>query len=178
MGELIDDLLQYSRTGKGTLQMQPIELGPIIKGLETTFQERIEKSAAKVIIEEPLEAPIGDTTLLGQLFTNLIDNALTYYNSKTAPEIRIASKAKDDHVLITIKDNGIGIAPEYHEKIFQVFQRLHSQDEFPGTGIGLAIVAKAARMMGGEVEVESALGEGCQFTLILPRACIETPSND
>jgi PAS domain S-box-containing protein len=168
MGELIDDLLQYSRTGQGTIQMRPVELAPIIEGLETTFQERIKDCNARLIIEEPLETPMGDATLIGQQFTNLIDNALTYFNPNTAPEIRIASRQKDNLVKITFEDNGIGIAPEYHEKIFKVFQRLHNQDEFPGTGVGLAIVDKAARMMGGKVEVKSSLGRGSQFTLILP----------
>jgi PAS domain S-box-containing protein len=170
MSELIDDLLQYSRTGQGSLQMRPIELAPIIQGLAVTFQERMESSGAKLIIEEPLASPIGDATLIGQQFTNLIDNALTYSNPESAPFIHIASKRMDNHVLITFEDNGIGIAPEYHEKIFQVFQRLHSQDEYPGTGVGLAIVAKAARMMGGEVEVESSLGTGSRFTITLPVA--------
>ncbi|MEW8026439.1 MAG: PAS domain S-box protein [Candidatus Thiodiazotropha sp.] len=170
MGELIDDLLQYSRTGRGALQMRPIELGPIIDGLQVTFSERIENCDAKLIIEKPLAAPMGDATLIGQQLSNLIDNALTYRDPDTAPAIRIASKRHDSRVFITVSDNGIGIAPEYHQKIFQVFQRLHSQDEFPGTGVGLAIVAKAARMMDGEVKVESSIGTGSQFMIILPLA--------
>ncbi|MEW8691142.1 MAG: PAS domain S-box protein [Candidatus Thiodiazotropha endolucinida] len=172
MGELIDDLLQYSRTGRGTLQMRPIELAPIIDGLQVTFSERIENCDAKLIIEKPLATPLGDATLIGQQFSNLIDNALTYHIPDIAPVIRIASKRDDNRVFITIEDNGIGIAPEYHQKIFQVFQRLHSQDEYPGTGVGLAIVAKAARMMNGEVRVESSIGEGCKFTIILPVAAV------
>lgn len=170
MGDLIDDLLQYSRTGRGTIQMRPIELAPIIEGLEVTFAEPIENCNAKLIIEKPLATPLGDATLIGQQFSNLIDNALTYRNPDTAPIIHIASQRHNDRVFITFRDNGIGIAPEYHEKIFQVFQRLHSQDEFPGTGVGLAIVTKAARMMDGEVKVESSLGEGSLFTIILPLA--------
>ncbi|MEW8139434.1 MAG: PAS domain S-box protein [Candidatus Thiodiazotropha endolucinida] len=170
MGELIDDLLQYSRTGSGTLQLRPIELAPIIDGLQVTFSERIENCDARLVIEKPLATPLGDATLIGQQFSNLIDNALTYHKPDIAPVIRIASKRDDDRVFITIEDNGIGIAPEYHQKIFQVFQRLHSQDEYPGTGVGLAIVAKAARMMSGEVRVESSIGAGSRFTIVLPVA--------
>ncbi|PUB81257.1 MAG: hypothetical protein DBP02_18710 [gamma proteobacterium symbiont of Ctena orbiculata] len=170
MGDLIDDLLQYSRTGSGTLQMRPIELAPIIDGLQVTFSERIENCHAKLIIEKPLATPLGDATLIGQQFSNLIDNALIYHKPDIAPVIRIASKRDDNRVFITIEDNGIGIAPEYHQKIFQVFQRLHSQDEYPGTGVGLAIVAKAARMMNGEVRVESSIGAGSKFTIVLPVA--------
>ncbi|MEW8619024.1 MAG: PAS domain S-box protein [Candidatus Thiodiazotropha endolucinida] len=170
MGDLIDDLLQYSRTGRGTLQMRPIELAPIIDGLQVTFSERIDNCDAKLIIEKPLATPLGDATLIGQQFSNLIDNALIYHKPDIAPVIRIASKRDDNRVFITIEDNGIGIAPEYHQKIFQVFQRLHSQDEYPGTGVGLAIVAKAARMMSGEVRVESSIGLGSKFTIVLPIA--------
>ncbi|MEW8540390.1 MAG: PAS domain S-box protein [Candidatus Thiodiazotropha endolucinida] len=170
MGDLIDDLLQYSRTGRGTLQMRPIELAPIIDGLQVTFSERIDNCDAKLIIEKPLATPLGDATLIGQQFSNLIDNALIYHKPDIAPVIRIASKRDDNRVFITIEDNGIGIAPEYHQKIFQVFQRLHSQDEYPGTGVGLAIVAKAARMMSGEVRVESSIGIGSKFTIVLPIA--------
>ncbi|MEW8505456.1 MAG: PAS domain S-box protein [Candidatus Thiodiazotropha sp.] len=170
MGDLIDDLLQYSRTGRGTLQMRPIELAPIIEGLQVTFSEPIENCGAKLIIEKPFAVPLGDATLIGQQLSNLLDNAITYCRPDVAPVISIASTRHDDRVFITVKDNGIGIAPEYHEKIFQVFQRLHSQDEYPGTGVGLAIVTKAAHMMSGEVKVESTLGEGSRFTIILPVA--------
>ncbi|MBW9275369.1 MAG: PAS domain S-box protein, partial [Candidatus Thiodiazotropha sp. (ex. Lucinisca nassula)] len=170
MGDLIDDLLQYSRTGRGTLQMRPIELAPIVDGLQVTFSERIENCHARLIIEKPLATPLGDATLIGQQFSNLIDNALTYRDPDIAPVIHIASKRHENQVFITIEDNGIGIAPEYHQKIFQVFQRLHSQDEYPGTGVGLAIVAKAARMMTGEVRVESSIGAGSKFTIVLPVA--------
>ncbi|MEW8684124.1 MAG: ATP-binding protein, partial [Candidatus Thiodiazotropha endolucinida] len=131
---------------------------------------RIENCDARLVIEKPLATPLGDATLIGQQFRNLIDNALTYHKPDIAPVIRIASKRDDDRVFITIEDNGIGIAPEYHQKIFQVFQRLHSQDEYPGTGVGLAIVAKAARMMSGEVRVESSIGAGSRFTIVLPVA--------
>ncbi|MES9991006.1 MAG: PAS domain S-box protein [Candidatus Thiodiazotropha sp.] len=170
MGDLIDDLLQYSRTGRGAVQMRPIELAPIIEGLEVTFAEPIESSNAKLIIEKPLATPLGDATLIGQQFSNLIENALTYHAPNTAPVIQIAAKPSGDRVIITVRDNGIGIDPQYQHKIFQVFQRLHSQDEYPGTGVGLAIVTKAARMMDGEVKVESSLGKGSQFTIILPSA--------
>ncbi|MCU7892650.1 MAG: PAS domain S-box protein [Candidatus Thiodiazotropha sp. (ex Ustalcina ferruginea)] len=170
MGTLIEDLLQYSRTGRGALLMRPVELSPIIQGLEVTFAERIQTNHAKLIVDEPLAAPLGDATLVGQLFSNLIDNALTYHEADTTPVIKVAAKRQADQIIITVSDNGLGIAPEYHHKIFQVFQRLHSQEEYPGTGIGLAIVAKAVRMMDGEVKVESTLGEGSRFTILLPVA--------
>ena len=170
MGTLIDDLLQYSRTGRNTLQMRPVELAPILEGLRVTFAERINACHAQLIIGDPLPTPLGDATLIGQIFTNLIDNALTYIRPEPAPVIEISANKQADRVRITCRDNGIGIAPEYHEKIFQVFQRLHNQEEYPGSGIGLAIVAKAVRMMDGEVKVESTLGQGSLFSILLPLA--------
>jgi len=99
-----------------------------------------------------------------------VDNALTYRCAEGTPQVRITSKRIGGHVVIQVADNGIGIEPEYHEKIFQVFQRLHSRDEYPGTGLGLAIVDKAVRVMEGDVSVESALGRGSTFTVRLPAA--------
>ncbi|MCU7936548.1 MAG: PAS domain S-box protein [Candidatus Thiodiazotropha sp. (ex Dulcina madagascariensis)] len=170
MGTLIEDLLQYSRTGRGSLQLRPVELGPILQGLKATLAERIEASGAKIAIDQPLATPLGDTTLIGQILSNLIDNALTYCKPGQSPKIGVASQRQENRVVITVSDDGIGIATEYHKKIFQVFQRLHNPDEYPGTGIGLAIVAKAARMMDGEVVVESALARGSRFSVVLPAA--------
>ncbi|MCU7844422.1 MAG: PAS domain S-box protein [Candidatus Thiodiazotropha sp. (ex Monitilora ramsayi)] len=170
MGILIDDLLQYSRTGRGALRMRPIDLLTILKGLEVTFGEQMKKVEAKLIIEGDLASPMGDATLIGQVLSNLLENALIYKRDGTPPVIAVSTVADGNKIRIFVSDNGIGIAPEYHEKIFKVFQRLHSQEEYPGTGIGLAIVAKAVRMMDGEVNVESKLGEGCRFEIILPAA--------
>jgi PAS domain S-box-containing protein len=170
MGTLIEDLLQYSRTGRGTVTMRPVDLRAVIGGVEATFAEQIASSNAQLEISQDLAAPMGDVTLLNQIFSNLLENALVYKKTGQNPIIRISSEIEDDLVKLTIKDNGIGIAPEFHDKIFQVFQRLHSQDKYPGTGIGLAIVAKAVRMMDGQISVDSVLGEGSKFTIMLPLA--------
>jgi PAS domain S-box-containing protein len=170
MGTLIEDLLQYSRTGRGALVMRPVDLRSVISGVKATFAEQIASSQAQLEIDGELATPMGDVTLLGQIFSNLLENALIYKQSGQVPKVTITSAVEGDVVKLIVKDNGIGIAPEFHNKIFQVFQRLHSQDKYPGTGIGLAIVAKAVRMMDGQIEVESALGEGSQFIITLPVA--------
>lgn len=109
----------------------------------------------------------GDQTLLNQIFTNLLDNALTYRRPDVPLQITVSCQEEADHIIISVADNGIGISPEFHEKIFNIFQRLHDQDEYPGTGIGLAIVKKSVELLGGQVWVESVVGEGSTFCVKL-----------
>jgi signal transduction histidine kinase len=123
-----------------------------------------------------LATPLGDPTLIEQILLNLLDNALKYRRADVVPELKLSATAAGEHVLIQLTDNGIGMPIEYQDKIFQVFQRLHHEHEYPGTGIGLAIVAKAARAMGGEVSVESSPGRGSTFSVRLPAASMSEPS--
>ena len=109
----------------------------------------------------------GDLLLITHVFINLMENALIYRKPDIPPVITISIEDKEPYVVVSISDNGIGIAPEYHEKIFKIFQRLHSQEEYPGTGIGLAAVKKAVQMMGGTVLVESVPDSGSVFKLKL-----------
>jgi PAS domain S-box-containing protein len=170
MGELIDRLLDYSRTGREALRLEPVELAELLGNLQANFATRITASGARLQVRQPLANPQGDPTLLGQILNNLIDNALTYTRHGIPPVIELGAEARDNRVELWVRDNGIGIAPEYHEKIFQVFQRLHDQDDVPGTGIGLAIVAKAVKLLDGCIRLESTPGEGSCFTLELPLA--------
>lgn len=170
MGALIDDLLQYSRTGRGTVRSVPVPLAPLIESLTETFSERIAATGGRFKVEEPMATPLGDATLIGQILTNLVDNAFIYRRRDGTPEVTISAVREGDWVVLRVADNGIGIAPEYHEKIFQVFQRLYSEDEYPGTGIGLAIVTKAVQMMSGRIYVESTPGVGSTFSVLLPAA--------
>jgi signal transduction histidine kinase len=177
MATLIEDLLLYARTACAPEGAVAVPLAPLVQHLTTIFGERITSAGARLEILEPLATPLGDPTLIGQILDNLVDNALTYRCIQGTPQVRITSKRIGGHVVIQVADNGIGIEPEYHEKIFQVFQRLHSRDEYPGTGLGLAIVAKAVRAMEGDVSVESAPGRGSTFTVRLPVAPGETASD-
>lgn len=176
MATLIEDLLLYARTACAPEGAVPVPLAPLIQHLTTIFGERIASAGAQFEILEPLATPLGDPTLVGQILNNLVDNALTYRCAQGTPQVRVTSKRIGGHVVIQVADNGIGIEPEYHEKIFQVFQRLHSRDEYPGTGLGLAIVAKAVRVMEGDVSVESAPGRGSTFTVRLPAAPVQAGS--
>jgi signal transduction histidine kinase len=109
----------------------------------------------------------GDMTLLVQIFTNLVDNSLSYRKHGVMPEVEIFCHVDKGKVTVSIKDNGVGIAPEFHEKVFHIFQRLHSDAVKPGTGIGLAIVKKAVSMLGGQVELVSKEGAGSTFQIVL-----------
>ncbi|HLZ99397.1 MAG TPA: ATP-binding protein, partial [Steroidobacteraceae bacterium] len=170
MGRLIEDLLLYARTGRAAERTVAVPLAPLMATLTAEFGERIAAAGARIEISKPLATPLGDPTLVGQILNNLVDNALTYRCPRGTPEIRIVAKQAGKDVVIQVADNGIGIEPEYHEKIFQAFQRLHGKDEYPGTGLGLAIVAKAVRLMQGDVTVESAPGRGSTFAVRLPAA--------
>jgi signal transduction histidine kinase len=170
MATLIEDLLCYARTARANQTSVPVPLAPLVQNLSTIFGERIASAGARLEILQPLATPQGDPTLIEQVLNNLVDNALTYRRTHGTPEITISAAQSGEHVVIRVADNGIGVEPEYHEKIFQVFQRLHTNDEYPGTGLGLAIVAKAVRVMNGDVSIESAPGRGSTFTVRLRAA--------
>lgn len=168
MGRLIDDLLAYSRLGRRALRREPVPLAEIVARTQGTFESRLAEADARLQVEEPLATPLGDPTLVEQILLNLVGNALTYRREGVAPEIVIGGKASGGEVIVSVADNGIGIPPEYHERIFEIFARLHADEEYEGTGIGLAIARKAARLMGGEITLESTPGSGSTFRLHLP----------
>jgi signal transduction histidine kinase len=168
MDILIHDLLQYSRTGKGNIRMEPVPLSPLLRRLGSIFGERIAAARAQLEIVEPLATPHADPMLLEQILTNLVDNALKYRCREGVPSIRVSCTEAGGQVVLRVADNGIGIKAGDQERIFEAFRRLHTQDEYDGTGIGLAIVAKSARVMGGIIEVESEPGRGSTFSVRLP----------
>lgn len=170
MGCLIDDLLAYSRLGRQSLKLKPQDLGKVMSQAIDNLVDRVAATGATINLPEEWPVVFGDQTLLQQIFTNLLDNALTYHRPEAAPDLRVTWTMGDGQVVLSVADNGIGISPEYQEKIFKVFQRLHSDEEYPGTGIGLAIVKKATEMLGGRVWVESVKGQGSTFFVELPRS--------
>jgi signal transduction histidine kinase len=167
MNHLIDDLLQYSRVGRGTVKAARVELAPLLREVIALYQSQL-PAGSRIEIMEPLASPVGDPRLIKQVLTNLIDNAIKYQPAGQAPIVRIESMPGEDAVTIRVTDNGIGIPPEYRETIFKVFQRLHGEEDYPGSGIGLAIAQKAARLMNGTLAVEASSGQGSTFLLRLP----------
>ncbi len=169
MGHLIDDLLNYSRIGRGAVRRETIPLRNVLAPLENDFAARLKDIGGTLEIAADLPNVIGDKTLLNQVFTNVLENALTYRKPDTPSEIRVTWEAERKAVIICVRDNGIGIPTEYHEKIFNIFQRLHSEDDYPGTGIGLSTVKKSVELLGGSVWIESEVGRGSNFFIKLPK---------
>ncbi len=168
MALLIEDLLQYSRMGRRAVRSMPLDCAQVVTEVITALEPMMEEAQAR--IETPSDFPTvhGDRTLLSQVFSNLIENAIKYHETGIPPLISITCQVEADDVVIRVQDNGIGIAPEYHNKIFDMFQRLHSDEEISGTGIGLALVKKAAYLMEGDVGVESTGEGGSTFWVRLP----------
>ncbi len=169
MGHLIDDLLTYARLGRSGVRREPVALARLLGELARNMQAYLDKSHGILDISEDLPVVSGDQTLLSQVFTNLLENAFTYHKPDVPPHVSLTWEEQGRDVVIQVRDNGIGIPPEYHEKIFNVFQRLHSEEEYPGTGIGLATVKKSVELLGGSVWVESNVGQGSTFFVRLPK---------
>ncbi|MFN8624159.1 MAG: PAS domain-containing protein, partial [Chloroflexota bacterium] len=170
MGRLIDDLLAYTRVGRAAVRRESVHLDPIMARLESTFGARVREAGGSLVISGPMGTPMGDPTLVEEMLVNLVDNAITYRRPDVAPVVAVCASVRGDRVRLAVSDNGRGIPPESQERIFEVFHRLSPSEGDVGTGIGLAIVRKAARSMGAEVAVESVVGEGSTFSVSLPIA--------
>jgi len=170
MDLLIRDLLAYSRMTRADIQIVPVPLEPVVKGAVAQVEGDARGRGARIRVDDALPWVMGHEATLTQVLMNLLANGLKFVPADRVPELRIRTEARDGLVRIWILDNGIGIAPEHHDRIFRVFERLHRQDEYPGTGIGLAIVRKGVERMGGRVGLESEPERGSSFWVELPRA--------
>jgi light-regulated signal transduction histidine kinase (bacteriophytochrome) len=168
MDHLIDDLLSYTRIEHRVARYQPVALQPLVTQIVDSLAGRLATVGSTMSIPEDLPVVYGDSTLISQIFINLLSNALTYRRPEVPLKITITCTVEANSYVISIADNGIGIAAKNYDRIFTIFQRLHSDDEYAGTGIGLAIVKKSAELMGGLVWVESTEGEGSTFRVRLP----------
>lgn len=164
MNKLIEDILYYSRLGRKSISYVSIPIKELYEKIISDYTDIIRSNNDIIMINSTIEYIDSDKTLLSLIMTNLIDNAVKYRRLNSRNEILIDISEEERFYTIKIKDTGIGIAPEFHDKIYNVFQRLHSEDEYPGTGIGLAIVKKAVEMLNGEVGIlSSVLNEGTTF---------------
>lgn len=167
MQSLIDDLLTYSRVGTRAASLQPVDCMALVKKVIGSIRIAIAESDTRITCA-PLPIVMGDATQLTQLFQNLIANAIKFRGDQ-APQIHIGAEAENSFWRFSVQDNGIGIAPEYFERIFVMFQRLHSRSTYAGTGIGLAICKKIVERHGGRIWVESAPQQGSIFKFTLPQ---------
>jgi PAS domain S-box-containing protein len=167
MKQLIEDLLAYSRVGMRGHEFKSVEGEAALAKALTNLRGAIESNGAS-ITHDPLPTVTADEPQLVQLLQNLIGNALKFKGTET-PRVHVRAEEREDRWVFSVKDNGIGIDPQYFQRVFTMFQRLHSKDEYPGTGIGLAICKKIVDRHGGRIWVESQLGKGANFVFTLPK---------
>jgi PAS domain S-box-containing protein len=168
MQGLISDLLTYSRVSTHGKPFEPTDCEAVIDRVAVNLQVQIEESQA-TITRDALPTVVADPTQLVQLFYNLIGNAIKFRSSERRPEIHVGAQVTDGNWLFMVRDNGIGIDPQHADRIFIIFQRLHSKDAYPGTGLGLAVAKKIVERHGGRIWVESEPGTGATFYFTIPR---------
>jgi light-regulated signal transduction histidine kinase (bacteriophytochrome) len=161
MRQLIDDLLEYSKASINKVVYEKVDLNEVMEELKTNFQDVLNETGSGILVGALPQIRVNRMQML-QLFQNLLGNAIKY-RSEAAPEIYVNSTANNSHWIFSVQDNGQGIAPEYFKKIFIIFQRLETNKNLDGTGIGLAICKKIVEHHGGEIWVESEPGKGSAF---------------
>jgi signal transduction histidine kinase/PAS domain-containing protein len=166
MQQLISDLLEYSKVGTEGRDLEPVNCSRIMDGVLNSLNEAIKSQKASVECS-PLPIINGDEAQLARLFQNLVGNALKF-TGEAVPRIQIWAELQGGDWVFSVKDNGIGIAPDYQERIFGMFARLHSRTKYSGTGIGLALCSKIAQRHGGRIWVESEVGHGATFRFNIP----------
>ena len=167
MGKLIDDLLAFSRVGRTGLEHIKINMGQLARAVYSEMTIPAEQKRITFIVEK-LPPASGDTVMMRQVFTNLISNAIKYSSKKENARIVIGSESSDNEVIYYVKDDGVGFDMQYSKKLFGVFQRLHSEKEFDGNGVGLAIVQRIILRHDGRVWAEGEKGMGATFYFALP----------
>ena len=172
MQRLIQDLLAYSRVGTRGHEFKPLDTGHALGKALANLKALVDETGA-TLIQGKLPQVMGDETQLTQLFQNLVGNALKF-RGQTPPRVLVEAERQGDEWRFTVEDNGIGIEPQYYERIFVIFQRLHGKEEYPGTGIGLAICKKIVERHGGRIGLDSQPGQGTTFWFTLP--AVPTPS--
>jgi signal transduction histidine kinase len=167
MGDLIDDLLAFSKLGRKPVTVCEIDMNALVQVVKEEFLFEEDENVPEYDLMN-LPNAWGDQSLIKQVWINLISNAIKYSRHKDNTYIEIGGYIKEDYVLYYVKDKGAGFDMQYYDKLFGVFQRLHSQEEFDGTGIGLAIVEKIVQRHNGTVWAESVINEGACFSFSLP----------
>jgi len=168
MSTLIDDLLSYSHIDRRGLQASVVSMPTLVDQVMSSYQDEIQRrGVAMTVVVEPMTVRV-DASGLALALRNLVENALKYTRDSENPRIAVVCRRKEGGVLIAVTDNGIGFDMQYHDHIFKLFQRLHRDDQYPGTGIGLALVRKAIERLGGKVWAQSKPGEGSTFYIQLP----------
>jgi PAS domain S-box-containing protein len=167
MQRLIQDLLSYARVTTRGRPFEPVDVQAALEEAILNLQVTVAEAGAE-ITHDPLPAVRGDRTQIVQLFQNLIDNAVKFRREDRPPRIHVSAHRREAEWLFCVEDNGIGIDPRYFDRIFVLFQRLHGREDYPGTGIGLALCKRIVERHGGSIGVDSRVGEGARFCFTLP----------
>ena len=168
MSRMIDDLLAYSRLGRSAVVLEEASLHDIVCSVLKPYRRKIEQAGAIVKIDESRQRGMMDRRMLAQALGRVFDNALMYHQPGAPASIHVQFEGDDTKGCLVVSDAGIGIEPAYLDKIFGIFQRLHSHDAYPGTGMGLALAQRAVALMGGRMWAESEPGKGSRFIVELP----------
>jgi PAS domain S-box-containing protein len=168
MQRLINDLLEFSRVSTRAKRLEPVDANEVLGTVRANLSAAIEDGGA-LVTNEQLPTVMVDPTQLGQLLQNLIGNAIKFKGAES-PRVHIAACEGEGEWVFTVRDNGVGIDPEYFDRIFVIFQRLHVTAEYPGTGIGLAVCKRIAERHGGRIWVESEPGNGATFSFSIPKS--------
>jgi light-regulated signal transduction histidine kinase (bacteriophytochrome) len=166
MQDLINDLLTYSRVGTRALQIETVNMGELLDQVTADLAAAIAEAGATVACGD-LPTLRADPIQMRQLFQNLIGNAIKFHGDRQ-PEVHVCAERANGSWTFSVRDNGIGIEPQYLDRIFILFQRLHTRDDYPGTGIGLAICKRIVERHGGTIRVESEPGHGTTVFVTLP----------
>ena len=169
MEQLTRDLLQYCRVAREDMTPQPVEVNALIKDV-MEMNNFVLPSSAQLVVRDGMARVLANPTLLGQCLSNLLNNAFKFSAPNLPPRVEVWTEHQDSRVRINVQDNGIGIDPAHHQKIFGIFERVGNVKAHDGTGIGLAIVARAVQRMGGQCGVDSKLGSGSRFWIELQSA--------
>jgi light-regulated signal transduction histidine kinase (bacteriophytochrome) len=172
MEQKLDDLLAFSRVSK-TKPAGTFPLGAAVEEARRALVRKIAESGAVLHVAYDLPVVQGDRSMMAQVFQNLLSNSIKYRKKNVIPEVWVESRQHDeDHCIVAVRDNGIGFDMRYKDRIFGVFQRLYTVEQYPGTGIGLAIVKKVVERHGGEIWVQSKPDEGTTFYFTLTVATL------
>lgn len=165
--QLVDDLLSHARIAQQSLELRPVDLRQAAENIIREKDQDIREFGTEILLDLPAVPVLADPHALGQALGNLLENALKYSSRVDSPRVEVGGEQVGDRFRLRVRDNGIGFKMEYHDKIFQIFQRLHTYTEYAGSGVGLALVKRAVERMGGKVWAESTPGQGATFYLEL-----------
>ena len=167
MQNLIDDVLVYSKLDRQGIKWEPTDVGVALNRALSHLRGQISQTGA-IVTFDPMPTIVADSTQLSQLFQNLIGNAIKFSKPNTVPQVDVSVAPRENDWLFAVRADGIGIDPKFFDRIFIIFQRLHTRDEYPGTGIGLTLCKKIVEYHHGKIWVNSELGQGATFLFTIP----------